>query len=212
MVSINKKISRTFHFMRQRHLSQRSIKFKARMMSSGKTRKIAEDCRVPKKYLERSHHKTRCVARGSRQEHGIDFIDPYTAVVKAMSFKALFALTAYLDQECEQVDIITAFLNSPLKELGYADPPEGYRIEICVWLLKRALYCLKESSREWYDTPKEFLISLDFTHINADHSVFVNRRKKRLIINAYVDDLLLFRPQGTQKIPACYIEENNDQH
>lgn len=61
------------------------------------------------------------------------------AVVKAMSSETLFAIIAKRDLDCEQVDIVTAFLNSMLQELTYVEPPEGYREDGYVWLLKRAL-------------------------------------------------------------------------
>jgi len=150
-------------------------------------------------------YKARCVVRGFRQEEGIDFHETYAAVVKAMSFKTLFAIIAKRDLDCEQVDIVTAFLNSLLQEPTYVEPPEGYREEEYVWLLKRALYGLKQSPREWYNALKEFLESLGFHHINADHSVFVNR-SKRLIVTAYVDDLLIVGPKGTAEIPKLKKE------
>jgi hypothetical protein len=65
-----------------------------------------------------------------------------------MSFKTLFAIIAKRDLDCEQVIIVTAFLNSILKKPTYVKPPEGYRDDGYVWLLKRALYGLKQSSRE----------------------------------------------------------------
>ena len=79
---------------------------------------------------------TRMVARGFRQEEGIDYSDTFAAVVKAMSFKTLFATVARKDHDCEQCNIITAFLNSLLKEEVCVKPPEGYREEGYVWLLK----------------------------------------------------------------------------
>jgi len=44
-----------------------------------------------------------------------------------------------------------------------------------------------------------------FHHINADHSVSVHR-KKRLIVTAYVDDLLIVGPKGTPEIPKLKKE------
>ena len=147
---------------------------------------------------EIQRYKARCVVRGYEQEEGIDFDETFAAVVKAMSFKTLFAIVAHKDYDCEQADIPTAFLNSFLGQTVYCWPPEGYD-EGYIWLLKRALYGLKQSPREWYSTLKEFLASLDFQHINADHSLFVNR-KTNLIVAVYVDDLLFVGPKGTNHI------------
>jgi hypothetical protein len=114
-----------------------------------------------------------------------------------MSFKTLFATIAKRDLDYERVDIVTAFLNSLLREDVYVEAPEAYREEGYVWFLKPAIYGLKQSPREWDSTIKKWLLSQDFHNINADHSVFVNR-KKRLIITTYVDNLLIVGPKGIQ--------------
>ena len=57
-----------------------------------------------------------------------------------------------------------------------------------IYLLLRALYDLKQSSREWYATLRDFLILKDFKHIESNHSLFVNK-ETRLIVNVYVNDI-----------------------
>ena len=74
-------------------------------------------------------YKTRCVAKSYNQRHEIDFFDTYAAVVKTMSYKIIFALAAYLNLKCEQMNVIIAYLNSHLKEVIYAKPSESYRIK-----------------------------------------------------------------------------------
>jgi len=53
------------------------------------------------------------------------------------------------------MDVKTAFLCSKLKEMIYIHQPEGFVVEgkeDWVYRLKRSLYGLKQSSREWYKT------------------------------------------------------------
>lgn len=57
--------------------------------------------------------------------------------------------------------------------------------------LNRALYSLKQSPRAWYKTLSQLLEETGFTHLNADHSVFV---KNSTCIVVYVDDLLTIGP------------------
>ena len=61
----------------------------------------------------------------------------------------------------------------------------------------------KQSPREWYNTPKEFLESLGFHYINA---VLVNCKKK-LIVTAYVDSVLIIGPKSTAEIPKLKKDE-----
>lgn len=41
-----------------------------------------------------------------------------------MSFEVLSAIMAYYDLDCEQMDVITAFLNALLKEVVYVEQPK----------------------------------------------------------------------------------------
>ena len=72
-----------------------------------------------------------------------------------MSFKTLFTNVVKQNYDCEQIDITIVFLNVSLNEEIYVMFSKNYREEKYIWLLKRALYNLKQCSREWYNTLKE---------------------------------------------------------
>jgi hypothetical protein len=62
--------------------------------------------------------------------------------------------------------------------------------------LKKTLYGLKQSPREWYKTISNYLSSLDFNQSAADPCIFVKWENVLTIISVYVDDLIiLFDPQ-----------------
>lgn len=124
-----------------------------------------------------------------------------------MSFKVLFAIMAYYDLECEQMDVITAFLDALLKEIIYVEQPKGYvkGDSNLVCLLLRALYGLKQSPREWYFTLREFLLSQGFKHTEFDHSLFVNE-ETGIIVSVYVDDIQIFDPKGSKHVTALKSE------
>jgi hypothetical protein len=106
-----------------------------------------------------------------------------------MSYKALFAITASLDLEIEQMDVKTAFLYGTLDEEIFMEQPEGFEdgtSQVC--RLDKALYGLKQSPRVWYHTLSKFLAESKFYPIDADHSVFSNGS---IYIAVYVDDLLI---------------------
>ena len=144
-------------------------------------------------------YKARCVVQDFRQIQDVDFDDIYVVVVKIMSFKTLFAIVVKKDYDCEQMNITIAFLNASLNEKIYIMPSKDYREKEYVWLLKRALYDLKQSSREWYDILKEWLVIQRFQHINANHFVFV-KKKRKLIVIAYIDDLLIIDLKDNKEI------------
>ena len=65
------------------------------------------------------------------------------------------------DMELEQLDIKTAFLHGELNEQIYMKQSEGFIVEgkeYQVCLLKRSLYGLKQSSRQWYKRFDAFIV------------------------------------------------------
>nr|GFB54002.1 hypothetical protein [Tanacetum cinerariifolium] len=65
-----------------------------------------------------------------------------------------------------QMDVKTAFLNGPLKEKVYVAQPDGF-VDLDhpekVYLLRKALYALKQAPRALYDELSKFLTSKGFT-------------------------------------------------
>jgi hypothetical protein len=68
-------------------------------------------------------YKARWVAKGYEQQFGIDYDQTFASVVKPMSYKALFAITASLDLEIEQMDVKTAFFYGLVEEDIYVQQP-----------------------------------------------------------------------------------------
>ncbi|WZY88109.1 hypothetical protein YC2023_044844 [Brassica napus] len=105
---------------------------------------------VPGQAPER--HKSRLVARGFSQKEGIDYHEVFAPVVKHVSIRTLLSLVVNMDLKLEQMDIKTAFLHGNLEEDLYMEQPEGYEDKskpdhVC--LLKKSLYGLKQSPRQW---------------------------------------------------------------
>ena len=72
--------------------------------------------------------------------------------MKHTSIRALLALVALFDLELEQMDVKIAFLHGELQEEIFMAQPEDFVVEgkenhIC--LLKKSLYGLKQSPRQW---------------------------------------------------------------
>ncbi|GKA06517.1 retrovirus-related pol polyprotein from transposon TNT 1-94 [Tanacetum coccineum] len=112
-------------------------------------------------------NKIRLVAKGYKQEEGIDFEESFAPVVRLEAVQMFFA---YKNITIFQMDVKTAFLNGPLKEEVYVSQHEGFidlEFPDHVYRLKKALYGLKQAPRAWYDKLSSFLIEHGFTKASS---------------------------------------------
>jgi hypothetical protein len=63
--------------------------------------------------------------KGYKQQEGLDYNKTFAAVVKLISYKALFAIVAALDLEIKQINVKTAFLYSVIKKTIFVKQPTG---------------------------------------------------------------------------------------
>ncbi|GJU33455.1 retrovirus-related pol polyprotein from transposon TNT 1-94 [Tanacetum coccineum] len=99
-------------------------------------------------------NKTRLVAKGYKQEEGIDFEESFAPVARHEAVRMFIAFAAHMNITIFQMDIKTAFLNGPLKAEVYVSQPEGFidsEFPNHVYRLKKALYGLKQAPRAWGD-------------------------------------------------------------
>ncbi|GJT16890.1 retrovirus-related pol polyprotein from transposon TNT 1-94 [Tanacetum coccineum] len=91
-------------------------------------------------------NKVRLVAKGYRQEEGIDFEESFAPVARLGAVWILIAYAAHKSFLIFQMDVKMTFLNNPLKEEVYVSQPDMFvdpdNLEI-VYHLKKALYRLK---------------------------------------------------------------------
>ncbi|GJX72431.1 retrovirus-related pol polyprotein from transposon TNT 1-94 [Tanacetum coccineum] len=71
-------------------------------------------------------NKTRLVAKGYKQEDGIDFEESFAPVARIEAIRMFIAFAAYMNITNFQMDVKTAFLNGHLKEEVYVSQPEGF--------------------------------------------------------------------------------------
>nr|GFA75777.1 hypothetical protein [Tanacetum cinerariifolium] len=75
-----------------------------------------------------------------------------------------------------QIDVKTTFLNGPLKEEVYVNPPDGFvdpHHPAKVYHLKKALYRLKQAPRAWDDELSNFVVSKGFSKDSIDPALFI---------------------------------------
>ncbi|GJT09345.1 retrovirus-related pol polyprotein from transposon TNT 1-94 [Tanacetum coccineum] len=144
------------------------------------------------KYFARN--KTRLVAKGYKQEEGIDFEESFAPVARLEAVRMFIAYAAHKNITIFQMDVKTAFLNGPLKEEVYVSQPKGFidpEFPDHVYRLKKALYGLKQAPRAWYDKLSSFLIQHGFTKGIIDPTLFTRRHGEDiLLVQVYVDDII----------------------
>ena len=124
--------------------------------------------------------KARLVAKGFTQVWGEDYHETFSPVARFESIRYLLAHAALEDWDIEAMDVKTAFLNGDLEEEIYMEQPEGWAVkgkEKYVCLLKKAIYGLKQASRQWNAKIHKSLLDLGFSRTYSDAGVYVYRRQ-----------------------------------
>jgi hypothetical protein len=96
----------------------------------------------------------------------------------------------------EQMDVKTAFLHGDLEEQIYIEQPEGFSQpgqEHLVCKLKKSLYELKQSLRQWYKRFDSYMIKIGYMRCEYDCCVYVNSLDDGsfIFLLLYVDDMLI---------------------
>lgn len=170
---------------------------------------------------EIERRKARIVAQGFSQRPGIDFHDTFAPVARLGSLRLLIGLAIRHDMDILQLDITTAYLNSKLDEELYMEKPglleeileriiskesKGKAIRLQaeqiltllnkgdkVCKLRKSLYGLKQSGRQWHATLDEELQRFGLKPTKSDPCVYTLKRGGDwLYALIYVDDILIF--------------------
>ncbi|GKE73455.1 tocopherol cyclase, partial [Tanacetum coccineum] len=112
-----------------------------------------------------TRYKARFVAKGFRQQPGIDFHETFSPVVKSTTIRAVLSLAVTNDRSLRQLDIQNAFLHGNLKE---------------------------QAPRAWFERLSKALFDLGFKGSKTDPSLFIYSRGDTLLyILVYVDDIIV---------------------
>lgn len=144
--------------------------------------------------IEPKRFKTRLVARSFTQKEMIDFIEVFSPVVRHASIIIILALVVIYYMYLEQMDVETIFLHSKSQEEIIMQQLEGYVVyekEDYICLLKKSLYSLKQSPRQWYLRFDSFMITHTFERCNYDYRVYFKKISEgnMIYLLLYVDDM-----------------------
>ncbi|GJY90357.1 retrovirus-related pol polyprotein from transposon TNT 1-94 [Tanacetum coccineum] len=139
-------------------------------------------------------NKSCLVVKGYGQEEGIDFEESFAPVARLEAVKIFVAYAAHENFPIYQMDVKMAFLNGPLKEEVFVRHPDGFvdpNFPNHIYLLKKALYRLKQAPRAWYNKLSSFLIKHHFTKGIVDPTLFTRRHGDDiLLVQIHVDDII----------------------
>nr|GEV74854.1 retrovirus-related Pol polyprotein from transposon TNT 1-94 [Tanacetum cinerariifolium] len=133
-------------------------------------------------------NKAQLVAKGYRQEEGIDFEESFALVVRLDAIRIFVAYAAHKNKIVYQMDVKTTFLNGILREKVYVSQPDRFVDKDNpnhVYKPKKALYGLKQAPQVWYDLLSSFLLSQKFSKGIIDPTLFTQKRRHRHLIDIY---------------------------
>ena len=143
--------------------------------------------------------KARLVAKGYSQTEGIDYEETFSPTAKMTSIRILLQLAVQNDYKLHQLDVKSAYLNANLDAEIYLEQPEGSSTsamtrngsKIC-WKLKKSLYGLKQSGRNWNSMFHSFLTAQGLEQSDSDHCVYTKHDGDLIvIIIIWVDDIII---------------------
>ncbi|GJZ14333.1 ribonuclease H-like domain-containing protein [Tanacetum coccineum] len=125
---------------------------------------------------------------------GVDFDETFSPVVKIVIVGCLLNLVVQNSWPLYQLDINNAFLYGDLDETIYMTLPEGFFSpnDKRVCKLKKFLYGLKQSPRQWNAKLTQALIGNGFSQSKSDYSLFTKSNDHGfLALLVYVDDIIV---------------------
>lgn len=140
-------------------------------------------------------HKSRLVANGKSQQHGVDFDETFSPVVKSATIRTVLHVALANEWPIHQLDVQNAFLHGTLDETVYMFQPPGFvdaskPNHVCK--LNRSIYGLKQAPRAWNGRFVSFITKQGFEQSKSDNRLFVYNNNGRLAyVIFYVDDIIV---------------------
>ena len=140
--------------------------------------------------------KARLVAMGYAQVQGVDYQEVFAPTLRLETLRLICSLLAIRKWKGRQVDFKTAFLNGHLDEPVYMEQPPGFEDPIhpdYVCEVRRSLYGLKQSPRQWNQELHHALIKLGLQHSKYDPTLYFKLHNNKLLgaLAIHVDDLAI---------------------
>jgi hypothetical protein len=139
-------------------------------------------------------YKARCTCRGDMIQRSLNN-DTSSPVASWTGIRLFLALTTLYHLTPLQLDINLAYLNAPLDDEVYMYPPPGSNTpKGLVWKLRKSLYGLRQSGRNWNKLFVNVLCNEEFGFVQhpGDPCLFTRLRGDEItIMFIYVDDVYI---------------------
>jgi hypothetical protein len=137
-------------------------------------------------------YKARITPKGFAQRHGIDYFEVFANTGKYKTLRVALSIAARRNMELRQLDVPQAFTQAALEEDVYMEMPEGFEVEGMVCHLKKSLYGLKQSPRNWWLLVSAFiLMTMGWKATVSDPCLFykTSRTGQLMLLFLFVDDM-----------------------
>ena len=135
--------------------------------------------------------KTRVVARGFSQMHGINYEDTFAPTVKFNTLCVFLALIALKNLKCHQINVNNVFTEFFLKKIIYmtslSDIDMTSNHILCILC---SLYSLKQITRDWHKQCVAELIKMKFYQSDVNSCLLIHSQKHIMLL-LYIDDIVL---------------------
>ena len=146
---------------------------------------------------DESQYKARFVAKGFSQKPDIDYYETFSPTANMTSVRVMMQIAAQNNLLVHQMDVKSAYLNAPIDCEIYVQQPKGYEKnnengKPLVYKLKKSLYGLKQSGRNWNNVLHTYLINQGFKQSLSDPCVYTNHLPDLMcIMVVWVDDIII---------------------
>ena len=147
---------------------------------------------------EITRYKARLVAKGFSQVPGRDYNETHSPTTRLSTIRVLISYAVYKNTKLKQMDIKTAYLNADIEDEIFMQQPEGFEKfdkqgNPLICKLRKSLYGLKQSGRNWYLTIKTFLNQLGFTPAIQNECLFIKKGENGIegLVCLWVDDMVI---------------------
>ena len=172
-----------------------------------------------------SRYKAHLIAKGFKQQFGVNYTDTFTPTVRAETLHVLLSIAATLGDKVvvEQANVKNAYLNSWLHEdeqilMYHPHHYDKFRqlpskfmnrpMKTIILRLQRPLYGMKQGAHHWYEELRRILLLLGFKVLMADAAVFYKVEGAKFVILAAATDDFTFIMDSTKSTALVKAQLN----